>query len=533
MTKNGDNMEKEIKGVSENNNPKPASVTRRDIIKGFATVPVLGAFAYGFYRKRKFDRQIRNSILEELNLAESVEPENIPVSGKTIRLGIIGFGIRGPQIASAAGFLHPNQVESLRKAALENNQDTRYQEFLEQENLNVEVTAVCDIFSVYAKKAQETGANISRSGELGPQDKLPKIYNNYKELIASDEVDAIIIATPDHWHAPMSIEAARAGKHVYCEKPMSWSVEETYEVRNAVRESGIVFQLGHQNRQTEAYLRAKDVISKGALGDINLIEVTTNRNSPNGAWVYPIHPEANPSTIDWDQFIGQAPFHEFSLERFFRWRCWWDYSTGLSGDLLTHEYDAMNQILGFGIPDTAVSSGGIYYFKDGRTVPDVLHTVFEFNDRNLTMMYSATLANSRSRGKLIMGHDATMELGNSLTVYADSESTRYADKIKNGVIDPALPILSFTPGKSGVDAVTSATEAYFAGRGLLYTYRGGKRINTTHLHVKEWLTAIRNGGTPSCNIDQGFEEAITAHMGTISYREGRRVAWDRENERIV
>ena len=108
-----------------------------------------------------------------------------------------------------------------------------------------------------------------------------------------------------------------------------------------------------------------------------------------------------------------------------------------------------------------------------------------------------------------------------------------ADKIKNGIIDPALPILSFTPGKSDVDAVTSATEAYFAGRGLLYTYRGGKRVNTTHLHLKEWLAAIRKQGVTSCNMDRAFEEAITAHMGTISYREGRRVEWDRDNEVIV
>jgi len=526
----GARKEEEIDPATGENDGR---ITRRDIVKGLATVPVLGAFAYGFYRKKKYDRQLKNSILDDLKLDDIPEPVNNPATGKRLRVGIIGFGIRGPQIASAAGFMHPDQLESLRKASRDNNQDTRYQEFLEQEDLNIEITAVCDIFSVYALKAQETGANVERECSLSGNAVMPRIYNNYRELIAADDVDAVIIAAPDHWHAPMTIEAARTGKHVYCEKPMSWSVEETYEVRKAVKESGIVFQLGHQNRQTEAYLKAKDAIKKDVLGKISLIEVTTNRNSPNGAWVYPIHPEASRDTIDWDQFIGQAPYHDFSLERFFRWRCWWDYSTGLSGDLLTHEYDAMNQILGLGIPDSATSSGGIYYFKDGRTVPDVLHTVFEFSDRELTMMYSATLASGHSRGKLIMGHDATMELGSTMNIYADSESTRYGEKIKNGIIDPSLPILSFTPGKSGVDAVTSATEAYFAGRGLLYTYRGGKRINTTHLHLKEWLTCIRNGGKPSCNIDQGFDEAITAHMGTMAYREGRRMTWDRESEKII
>jgi predicted dehydrogenase len=344
---------------------------------------------------------------------------------------------------------------------------------------------------------------------------MPVIYDDYRDLIADENVDAVIIATPDHWHAPMAIEAAKAGKHIYCEKPMSWSVEETYELRKAIRETGVVFQLGHQGRQTEAYNKAREIIDNNVIGSVNLIEVTTNRNTPNGAWVYPIHPEAGPGTIDWKKFIGQAPWHDFSLERFFRWRCWWDYSTGLSGDLLTHEYDAMNQIMGLGIPDSAVSSGGIYHFKDGRTVPDVLHTVFEFDEYDLAMMYSATLANSKS------------------SVYADRNSTRYREKINDGIIDPSLPILSYIPGKKNIDAVTSATEQYFAGRGLLYTYRGGKRVDTTHLHVREWLSSIRTGEKPSCNIEQGFEEAITAHMGTIAYREGRRVKWDREEEKII
>ncbi|HUS87249.1 MAG TPA: Gfo/Idh/MocA family oxidoreductase [Bacteroidales bacterium] len=530
--------DKDHKGQNQDLNqpedPDNHNMSRRDIVKGLATVPVLGAFAYGYYRKRKYERQLKSSILQELNMPDHQpdEPEK-KGSNTKIRIGLVGFGIRGPQLAKAAGFLHPGDVEKLKNAEIENSRDKRHQEFIEQEDLNIEITAVCDIFTVYAKKAQETGANRSREGEGATLADKPVIFKNYRELVAADFVDAIIIATPDHWHAPITIEAARAGKHVYCEKPLSWSVSETYDVRNAIRESGIVFQLGHQNRQTEAYIKAKEAILNNVLGPVNLIEVTTNRNDPNGAWVYDIHPEAGPETIDWEQFIGQAPWHDFSLERFFRWRCWWDYSTGLSGDLLTHEYDAMNQILGFGIPDSAVSSGGIYFFKDGRTVPDVLHTVFEFEKQNLTMMYSATLASSKSRGRVIMGHDASMEIGNSMMIYADPQSTKYKEKIKDGIIDTSLPILSFTPGKKSVDAITSATEQYFAGRGLLYTYRGGKRVDTSHLHIREWLSCIRDGGTPSCNIDQAFEEAITAHMGTMAFREGRRVQWDRENEKIV
>jgi len=185
-----------------------------------------------------------------------------------------------------------------------------------------------------------------------------------------------------------------------------------------------------------------------------------------------------------------------------------------------------------GIPHSAMSTGGIYFFKDGRTVPDVLTTVFEFPEKNLSLLYSATLSSQMDRGKRVMGHDGYMEMGNTLNIYADPRSTRYAEKISQGIIKPDMPIYSYIPGK-GADTVTSATERYFAGRGLLYTYRAGKRVDTTHLHLKEWIDAIRKGMQPSCNIHKGFEEAMTAHMGTLSYHHQKQVFWDKENEKII
>jgi predicted dehydrogenase len=516
----------------EENNQNKKGLSRRDVVKGLVTVPVFGAVAYGIYKKRNYDRFLKSSITEELNMSHA-EPVEAPVSGgKLVRIGLIGFGIRGKQLAKGLGFVHPKQIDEWLEGAKKNKDDKRYEDFRLQDNLNIEVTGVCDIFDTYGKLAQEAAANVNREGSAGKTGAPVKRYLNYKELIASPDVDAVVIAAPDHWHGPITIEAARAGKHVYCEKPMTWTVEETYEVRKAVKESGVVFQLGHQGRQTDAYLKAKEAIEKNVLGPINLIEVTTNRNDPNGAWVYDIHKDASPQTIDWQQFIGQAPWHEFSLERFFRWRCWWDYSTGLSGDLLTHEFDAINQVLNVGIPHSAISTGGVYFFKDGRTVPDVLTTVFEFPEKNLSLLYSATLSSQMDRGKRVMGHDAYMEMGNSLTIYADPRSTRYAEKIRQGIIKPEMPIYSYIPGR-GADTITSATEKYFAGRGLLYTYRGGKRFDTTHLHLKEWIDCIRENRQPSCNIDQGFQEAMTAHMGTLSYHHQKQVFWDKEKEQII
>ena len=537
------------------NKGKATKIGRRDVIKTLATVPLLGAVAYGLVKTRKtafLDRDISDVFPISNKNASFLNP--VP-GGKQIRLGLIGFGIRGKQLMRALGFAEPSYMDTLIKAKQDNPDDTRLDVFLEQDNLNVVINGVCDIFDNYGEAARLTGSNINKEGTSGKFGPAPKRYLNYREMLAADDIDAVVIAAPDHWHGTMTVEAARAGKHVYCEKPMTWTVPETYLVRQTVRDTGIVFQLGHQGRQTACYQKAEEIIGNGLLGQVNLIEVCTNRNTPNGAWVYDIIEGSNPQTIDWKQFegdperigeyldymksagleryMGPEERDKFSLERFFRWRCWWDYSTGLSGDLLTHEYDAANQIMHLGIPDSATSSGGVYFFKDGRTVPDVLQTTFEWPSKNLTMLYSATLASSRSRGKVFMGHDASMEVSNLLHITADRNSERYADKIKQGIIPTDAPFFTYVPGQSKVDAVTSATELYFAQRGLLYTYVDGKRYDTTHLHMREWLECIRQNQKPSCNIDEAFQEAMTAHMGTRAFLEGRTMYWDKDKEEIT
>ncbi|OFY63687.1 MAG: oxidoreductase [Bacteroidetes bacterium RBG_13_42_15] len=547
---------KEINKTSDQTKERKSSaVGRREVIKTLATVPLLGAMAYGLVKTRKtalIDRDISDVFPLSNKNAVFLQPL---AKGKQIRLGLIGFGIRGKQLMRALGFAEPSYIDTLIEAEKLNPDDTRYEVFREQDDLNVVINGVCDIFDNYGQSAQLTASNINREGTNGKFGPAPKRYRTYQELLSAGDIDAVVIAAPDHWHGTMTVAAAKAGKHVYCEKPVTWTVPETYLVRQAVRETGIIFQLGHQGRQTACYQKAEEIIRNDLLGHVNLIQVCTNRNTPNGAWVYSIIDGSSPQTIDWKQFegdpariaeyndymtsfgldryIGPEERNKFSLERFFRWRCWWDYSTGLSGDLLTHEYDAVNQIMHLGIPDSATSSGGVYFFKDGRTVPDVLQTTFEWPDRDLAMLYSATLASSRNRGKIFMGHDASMEVSNMLSITADRDSERYAAKIKQGIIPTDNPFFTYVPGQSKVDAVTSATELYFAQRGLLYTYVDGKRYDTTHLHMREWLECIRQGQTPSCNIDQAFQEAMTAHMGTRAYLEGRTMYWDKEKEEIV
>lgn len=517
------------------------SLNRRDLLKGIATVPVLGAFAYGVWRKKKLDHYRSHQLRDELNMS-SMEPSGAKRTwdGEALRIGIIGYGIRGKQLMKAAGFAMPGEIQKWKESADENSNDKRYRDFMEQDDLNLVVNGVCELFDVRLEEAWSAAANLKREGKNGTYFPTAKKYKDYRELLKAEDIDAVIIAAPDHWHARIAIDAANAGKHVYVEKGLSRTVEEVFAIRDAVKRTGIVFQLGHQGRQTASYIKAAEAIEKGLIGNINLIEVCTNRNSPNGAWVYDIHPEGNEQTIDWLKFEEPCEQkHPFSAERFFRWRCWWDYGTGLSGDLLTHEYDAINQIVKMGIPESAVSSGGVYFYekpehhvREVREVPDVWNAIFEYPRQNFSLLYSATLANNRDRGKVIMGHDGHMELGNNLNIYACQESTRYREKIESGLIDPLVPIYSYIPGRKNVDAIATPTEQYFAGRGLLYTYRDGKRMDTTHLHIAEWVQAIRENTQPSCNIDQAFEEGISAAMATIALRENRKVTWDNEKEEI-
>jgi predicted dehydrogenase len=510
--------------------------SRRDILKGLAGVPLLGGIWWAGATDAVSKKKEREAILETLNINASPPPPTGSMAGDPIRVGIIGFGGRGEHLVRSLGFATKDWLTQMKTNSDKNPLDTRLQEFLDQENLNVKLTAVSDVFDVRTEIALDS---------FNTESNKIKKYKTHQELLESGEVDAVIIATPDHWHAPISIDALNAGVHVYVEKPMTHNIAETYALKEAAENSSAVFAVGHQHRQTQSFLTAQDVIKQQVLGHISLIQVNTNRNDDNGAWQYYIHEKANPNTIDWNQFIGNAPMVPFNKEHFFRWRKWWAYGSGLSGDLMTHDYDRINCVLDMGIPQSVMASGGIYTHRDGRNVPDVMHINMEFpefstgssqvdgKEKGMTLVYSATLGNQYSRQALLMGHDATMELGNQLTIYADPQSTRYAEMIKSKRMDPGVPIYQYDPAANGTDAVTSATAKYFADKGLLWTYRDGKRVDSTFLHLREWLSCIRNGGKPSCGIDEGFEEAITAHMGGLSYKLGRRIDWDSSTQQIV
>jgi predicted dehydrogenase len=510
-------------------------INRRDILKGLASLPFLGAL--GWAAKRDYNiynapKQEKEAFINSLKIDVRL-PEELQGSGpETLRIGIVGIGIRGTQLLQALGFMHPDIIKDW-----EQNQPQRLQAFLEQEDMNVKITGVCDLFEYRVEQAVEI------AGREGHQ---PTVFKTFHELCESSEVDAVVIAATDLWHVPIALAALKAGKHVYVEKPMTHKLSEVFELRKAVQESGKVLQLGHHQRQNQSYITAMDIVEKGILGHINLVETSTNRNDDNGAWQYNMYEEFPETTIDWEQYIKGYYNIPFSREMFFRWRKYWKFGSGLTGDLLSHSYDSINCILKMGIPKYAVASGGIYTHRDGRVVPDVLQATMEFPDylrefsqkrgkeKGMTLLYTASLGNQFNRKTKFMGHDGTMELGSDIYIYPDARSTSYNEYLQNNTISPDEPIFYFDPAsQTGIDAITSATTKYFADKGLLLDYRNGRAVDVTHLHMKEWINSIRTGRKPSCSIDEGFQEAISCIMATLATKTGRRVEWDHENEEMA
>jgi predicted dehydrogenase len=230
----------------------------------------------------------------------------------------------------------------------------------------VELVAAADIYQGRLERAKEAwGASIFTT-------------RDYREVLARPDVDAVIIGTPDHWHARIAIDAMKAGKDVYVEKPMVQKIDEGHGVIAAAAEHKRILQVGSQRVSSIVYAKARELYRSGVIGEINMVEAWINRNSALGAWQYTIPPDAAPQNVDWDRFLGNAPKRPFEPIRLFRWRNYRDYGTGIPGDLFVHLFTGIHFVLDSIGPTRVMATGGLRFWNDGRDVPDVMLGLYDY-----------------------------------------------------------------------------------------------------------------------------------------------------------
>ena len=348
----------------------------------------------------------------------------------------------------------------------------------------------------------------------------------YKEILSRPDIDAVIIATPDHWHQQISIEAMRAGKHVYCEKPMVHSITEGPAVIKAQKETGKIFQVGSQGVSSLGNEKAKELLKDGAIGQLNYAEGFWARNTPTGAWQYPIPADASPETVDWESFISNTTKRSFDATRFFRWRNYRDYGTGMAGDLFVHLFSSLHFITNSFGPEKIYSSGGLRYWKDGREVPDVLLGVFDYPEQtlahpafNLSLRCNFVDGTSGSTYLKLVGNEGSMDIGwDSVTLKRNKSSASDDPFFIEQMKKAGTPV-------SGRKRILAPDEfTYAAEKG----YLGGP-----YDHFVNFFNAIRNKGKVAEDAVFGYRAAAPALLCNDSYNNDTAILWNPEKMQLV
>ena len=290
---------------------------------------------------------------------------------------------------------------------------------LKDETKSVDIIALCDVWDggKWKEGGREVGRGLYYSAArcgLEPQGKdKDRITKDYRRLLDCKDIDAFLIATPDHWHARMSIDAMEAGKDVYCEKPMTHTIDEARKVAETVRKTKQVFTVGVQSTADPRWKMANQMITEGKIGHVMQGQTSYYRNSNEGQWrYYPLLKEMNPKTVDWKMFLGTdfglAPEMPFNRAKYAQWRCYWEFGGGMYTDLFVHQLTHLITAMGVRFPRRVVGAGGLYLEYDGRNVPDVATVVADY-DEGCQLLITATMCNDVQLPEVIRGHTATIK----------------------------------------------------------------------------------------------------------------------------
>jgi predicted dehydrogenase len=422
--------------------------------------------------------------------ASSPGPASVSPSDK-VRLGVIGMGARALQDTYSFTIIP-----------------------------GVELVVACDVYKDRLIRAKEVfGEKVETTGD-------------YRAVLDRKDIDVVLIATPDHWHKRMIIDAMDAGKDVYCEKPMTYTIEDGFEIMEAEKRTGRILEIGSQWVNSPLADLAKKWIEEGRCGQITLVKAWENRNTPSGAWFYPIAPDGNEETIDWKSWLGPAPQRAFDARRYFRWRCYWDYSGGLQTDLVVHHLNTLHFLMNETYPRSAITYGGSYRWKKiypETEVPDVVQTLFEYP--NFTYNVSLTLNSSvQGFGAYFMGTKGTIQISEvGLSFYADDP------------FDDSGWVVATWPLKMQADWVKQNNYVSIDHQWAPGTCRAPEANehydvigDSTDLHVRAFIECVRTRKKSRESGVEGHNAAVGAHLANLSYRNGsRKVLWDGKQPKLV
>ena len=345
---------------------------------------------------------------------------------------------------------------------------------------NVEITAVCDIYDPRREAAAEfTGG---------------KPYKDYRRLLARQELDYVTISVPEHWHAPITLDAADLGLHVYVEKPLTYSIEEGLAVVKKVRRTGITLQCGIQGMSDDSYESAAKLIQDGAIGKVVMAHIDYSRNHREEFWLREPDPDAMPGVnLDWNTYLGKAPKRRWNPDRFFSWRRYWDYSGGIATDLFVHRLARIARACSLGAPSRVVATGGQYFFREGAEVPDTFNALLEYPE-GMNVLLVSTMANQTAIRHVIRGKKGTIEF------------TREGFFVKPEAIHEA-EVQPQAHKKSGREDIG--------------------------LHHHNLHNAIRLGEPLKCDVEFAFNVSMACQLAVESFRRKKSLGWDKRRQRVI
>ena len=413
-----------------------------------------------------------------LNSEESRGATQTVAASDRIRFGMVGVGMEGSGVLGTAIQLR-----------------------------GVECVAAADLYDGRHTLAQEIVGKPIRT------------TRRYQELLDSKDIDAILIAVPDHWHKQVVVDALAAGKDVYCEKPMSHNPADGLEMVAAARKANRIVQIGAQRTSSVLCAKAKELISQGAIGELNSIEATLGCNDPTGAWEYPPPPNLSPQNLDWDTWLGTAPKKAFDPLTFARWRCWKEYGTGVAGDLLVHLISGMQFVLGINeVPSRVSAFGGIYRWKDGRNMPDVHAVLFEY--ANIPVYMRLSLGCESAEVTRFMGSKGIIELREFSVTFIPQAgvdlspsyyTSSYPGRMRDAYVKQWHEEHDPVPGKEPAPETV--------------TYNGND-YDDLKPHLHKFFEAVKSRQPVPQDAVFGHNAALACHLANESYFRKTPVYWD-------